>query len=249
VFRRVAQTYHVLFLWVHPARAPSRVVVVDDAVHLHAPRELLVFPLLSPSLLHLLCVSADLQSLAAPVGINRPDRLPVCRPGHTAVEDSPVGCAHRLGDSHPIQSVCVRHVAVVEPRAVAGFPLVAADHAELGGAAAFHVVAAFAEFDHGVALVAAFPALFLGLLDKASDFGIFRAVGRFVEFAGAEGTGFGFAFWAGGTLAAFFGVEVRGSDPYSAAGFRAVDSVAGVVFVVLFVEVDFEFEIKKVFDV
>jgi hypothetical protein len=52
-----------------------------------------------------------------------------------------------------------------------------------------------------------------------------------------------------GQVAHFFGVEVRWPDPDSAAGFRAVDSVAGVVFVVLFVEVDFEFEIKKVFDV
>jgi hypothetical protein len=111
------------------------------------------------------------------------------------------------------------------------------------------VIAALTEFDHGVALVAAFPAFLLSLLDEACDLGILRAVGRLVEFASAECTCFGFAFRAGSALAAFFCVEVRWPDPDPAAGIWAVDSVAGVIFVILFVEIDLELEIEEVFHV
>jgi hypothetical protein len=44
-------------------------------------------------------------------------------------------------------------------------------------------------------------------------------------------------------------VEIRRSDPDSAARVRAVNTVAGMVLVVFFVEVDFEFEVEEIFHV
>lgn len=70
-----------------------------------------------------------------------------------------------------------------------------------------------------------------------------------MEFAGTHGAGFCLALWARGTFTAFLRVEVRRPDPDTAARVRAVDAVARVVLVVLFVEVDFEFEVKEVFNV
>ena len=58
--------------------------------------------------------------------------------------------------------------SVIEPRTVARLPLCAADDAELGGAAAGHVVAAFLEFDSCRAVVAAHPAIFFCEFGEAS---------------------------------------------------------------------------------
>ena len=60
---------------------------------------------------------------------------------------------------------------------------------------------------------------------------------------------FGLALWASSTLASFLGVEVGRSDPDSTSRVRAVNPVAGVVLVVLFVECDFKLEVEQVFDV
>lgn len=111
------------------------------------------------------------------------------------------------------------------------------------------MIAALAELDHSVALIAALPAFLLSLLDQASNLRILGAIGRFVEFAATHGASFGPAFRAGGALTAFLCVEVRGSDPDATFGVRAVDAVAGVVLVVFLVEVDFELQVEQVFDV
>lgn len=102
------------------------------------------------------------------------------------------------------------------------------------------MIAALAELDHSVALIAALPAFLLSLLDQASNLRILGAIGGFVELAATHGAGFGLAFRAGGALAAFLCVEVRGSDPDAAFGVGAVDAVARVIFVIFLVEVDFE---------
>ena len=70
-----------------------------------------------------------------------------------------------------------------------------------------------------------------------------------MEFARAHCACFRLALWTSRALAAFFCVEVRWPDPDSAAGIWAVDSVAGVIFVILFVEIDLELEIEEVFHV
>lgn len=111
------------------------------------------------------------------------------------------------------------------------------------------MIAAFTQLDHGVALVAALPALLLSLLYQTGNFWILGTVGGSVEFARAHGACFRLAFGTSRALAALFCVEVRRADPDSAAAVRAVDPVAGVVFVVFLVEVDFEFEVEEIFHV
>ena len=69
------------------------------------------------------------------------------------------GYWHR--DIHVIQAVCLDGL-VVEPRTVTGFPLEAADHAELGTAATSHMITAFFQFDGGFAIITALPAFLFG---------------------------------------------------------------------------------------
>lgn len=79
---------------------------------------------------------------------------------------------------------------VVEPRAIARLPLEAADHAELGAAAARHVVAAFLELDCGGAVEAALPAFFLGDLDEFLRRGVFGTFAARVPFVVAGAADF-----------------------------------------------------------
>lgn len=200
-------------------------------------------------MLHFFGVSADLQAFATTTSIYWPDRFAIRSSGHATVEHTPIHRPHRFGDSHAVQSIRVRHFTIIEPRAVARLPLVATHHTELRRAATLHVVAAFAQLDHGVALVAALPALFLSLLHKPGNFWILGTVGGSVEFARAHGASFRLALGACGALAAFFVVEVGWADPDSAAGVGAVDAVVGVILVIFLVEGDFEFEVEEVFHV
>jgi hypothetical protein len=109
------------------------------------------------------------------------------------------------------------------------------------------MIAAFAQFYHGVALIAAFPTFFLGLLNKAGDLWVLGAVGRPMEFSSAERACFSLALRARGAFSSFLVMEVWWSDPDSASWIWAVYPVAGVILVVFLVEVDFEFEVEKVF--
>ena len=154
-----------------------------------------------------------------------------------------------------MQQAVVLHGLVVEPGAVAAFPLDAADHAEFGATAARHVVAAFFELDHGGAVVAALPA------------------GLFGDFGEA---GCGFVLWAltarvpltiaghadlGPTSLAFsvfppavdttgcVDVDVRGFYPFAAALSWAVGAVLGCVFLVFLVPFHFELDVEELVDV
>jgi hypothetical protein len=249
MLRRISYGYHVFFFRVDMTMTLSPCIdwrLSDDTVYLHPPCELGIITLLSSSLLHFFRIRSNLKSFSATACVHWADWLTVGGSG-TAVENSPVHRSHRLGDSHPIQSIGVRHFTIVEPWAVACLPFVSTHHAELGSAAAFHMIAAFAQFDHGVALVAAFPAFFLGLLDKASDLRVLGAVGGSMKFSGAERTCFGLALRASGAFSTFLRMEIWWSNPDSASWIWAVDPVASMVLVVFLVEVDLEFEVEEVF--
>ena len=62
---------------------------------------------------------------------------------------------------------------VVEPGAVARFPLEAADHAEFGAAATGHMVATFLQLDGCRAVETALPSFFLRNLDEFLRGGVF----------------------------------------------------------------------------
>ena len=104
---------------------------------------------------------------------------------------------HAFGDTHMVQAVVlvekpvVFDSVVVEPGAITGFPFLAADVAEFGAAAAGHVVAAFFELDGGLAVVAAYPAVFFGDLGEGLGFGVFGAGTGGVVFAVTGATDFG----------------------------------------------------------
>ena len=97
-----------------------------------------------------------------------------------------------LGDVHVREAVGFDGL-VVEPGAVAGFPLEAADHAEFGAAAAGHVIAAFFELDGGGAVEAALPSFFLCDLDEFLGGGVFGTFPAGMPFVVARAADFGLA--------------------------------------------------------
>lgn len=147
------------------------------------------------------------------------------------------------------------HSLVVEPRAIAAFPLDAADHAELGLAAARHVVAAFLELDGRAAVVAPLPPFLLRDLDEllrrvvpgADAAAVPAAVARRAHFRPAARAFAVFAARVG--AAAAVDVDVRGLDPFAAATRGAVEAVFGGVFLVLLVPFHLEFQVEEPVDV
>ncbi len=144
---------------------------------------------------------------------------------------------------------------VVEPGAVARLPLEAADHAELGAAAARHVVAAFLELDGGGAVEAALPAFVLCNLDEFLRRGVLGAFAARVPFVVAGAADFGPAALALAVFAAAVGaaagveVDVGGFDPGAAAAGGAVDTVFGGVFLVFPVPFSFEGIVEELINV
>lgn len=99
------------------------------------------------------------------------------------------------GDSVDLRDVHVSKAVgfdgfVVEPRAVARFPLEAADHAEFGTATTGHVVAAFLELDGRGAVEAALPSFFFRDLDKFLRGGVFGTFAAGVPFVVARAADF-----------------------------------------------------------
>ena len=98
---------------------------------------------------------------------------------------------------------------VVEHDAIASFPLLAADHAELRTAATGHVVAAVTQLHHGFTAVTSLPPFFITQLIELLQGRVF---GTFfflrVESARAVGAGFGLAFRAFSKFAAGVSVEI-----------------------------------------
>lgn len=144
---------------------------------------------------------------------------------------------------------------VVEPGAVARFPREAADHAELGAAAAGHVVAAFLELDGRGAVEAALPAFFLGDLDEFLRRGVFGAVAAGMPFVVAGAADFRLAPLAFAKLPASVGATARvdvdmcGFDPGAATPCGAVDAVFGRVLLKLSIPFSFEAVVEELVDV
>ena len=163
------------------------------------------------------------------------------------------GDAPGEGGAHVVESVRF-DCFVVEPGAVAGFPALAADHAEFGAAAAGHVVAAFFEFDGRFAVEACYPAFLLGDLDEFLRGRVFGAGAGGVPFAVAGTADFGSAAGAFAVFAAAVGaagdvcVDVGGFDPFAAVLLGAVDAVFGCEFTVFLVPLFLEFKVEEFVD-
>lgn len=147
------------------------------------------------------------------------------------------------------EAVSVLDLGVVEPRAVAGLPLAAAEDAEFGRADARHVVAAFGLLNHAGAVGTATPAFLGGDGGEGFRGFVFGTLGAFVPFATAGDADFGFAFAACGLLPACFSVDLGGLDPESTSGHRTVYPVLCRVFLVLFVPCHLELSIEEFVDV
>ena len=163
----------------------GRVVDVDEfgfavkAENLYSSRERLVSYFLVPSPVELFLVSA-------------------------------CGIAAAHGDSAGLRDVHVGEAVgfdgfVIEPRAIARFPLEATDHAEFGAAATGHVVAAFFQLDGCGAIEAALPAFFLCDLDEFLRSGVFRTFTAGVPFVVACAADFHLASLAFAILPASVG--------------------------------------------
>ena len=214
----------------------GRVVEIDEvgvggvveAEGLQASRERLVPQFLLPAPVELLLVAAG--------GVGERD---------------PAG----LGDVHVVGEAVGFDGFVVEPGAVARFPLEAANHAELGAAAAGHVVAAFLELDGRRAVEAALPSFFLGDLDELLRRGVFRAFAAGMPFVVACAADFRLAPLAFAVLPAPVGatagidVDVCGFDPRAATPSGAVDAVFRRVFLELSIPFSFEAVVEELVDV
>lgn len=142
-------------------------------------------------------------------------------------------------------------LSIVEPRTAARLPNLTTQHAELGCAAACHVVTTFLQLDHGLAVVAAPPTVFFGNLDKFLRLLVPRAFFAGVPFAVAEYADLGLTFAAFPALAASGGVhaDIGRVDPLAAATGRAVYAVLGGVLLVFCVPHDLELVIEETVNV
>lgn len=220
---------HEMACSVREAKRSTGVMVIRQGNALHPPREILVASLLLPP----------------------PRQLVMIGPRH-AVCSEPV--LADLGDVH-VQEAVILHGLVVEPWAIAAFPLDAADHAEFRAAAAGHVVAAFLELDHGRAVIAALPAGLFGDLGEAGRGFVFRALPTGVPFpiaghADLRSTPLALSVFPSTVDAAGgLDVDIGGFDPFAAPPGRAVDAVLGCVFLVLLVPFHFELYVEELVDV
>ena len=108
---------------------------------------------------------------------------------------------------------------VVKPRAIARFPLEAADHAEFGAAATRHVVATFLKLDGCRAVETALPSFFFRDLDELLRGGVFGAFAAGMPFVVTRAADFRLASLAFakfpspvGTTTGIDG-DMRGFDP------------------------------------
>lgn len=135
---------------------------------------------------------------------------------------------------------------IVEPGALACLPSGAADHAEFSSATTCHVIAAFLQFDHGLAPEATLPTLVLGLRHKPYRILILGAVPTTMPPAVTAHTNLGPALVALAELSPVVGLtDVLGADELAAALLGAVDAVAGRILDELLVPVPLEFVVKK----
>ena len=108
---------------------------------------------------------------------------------------------------------------VIEPGAIARFPLEAADHAEFGAAATGHVVATLLQLDRCGAVETALPSFFLCDLDEFLRSGVFGAFAAGMPFVVARAADFHLASLTFAKLPASVGttagidVDMCGFDP------------------------------------
>ena len=149
-----------------------------------------------------------------------------------------------------IQSILLNGL-VIEPRAIASFPLDTTDHAKLRFTATCHMIATLFQLDRGTTIVASLPSFFLGDFDKLLGGVVSRARAASMPTAIAGYAHFGSTSPAftvfSSRIGSATGVNVNacGLDPLTTATSRTVQTVFGGVLLVLLVPFHLELEIKK----
>jgi hypothetical protein len=138
---------------------------------------------------------------------------------------------------------------VVEPRAIAGFPLQTTDHAELSCATASHVVAAFLELHHCRAIEAFLPAFLFRSIDELPRCWILGTVSRCVSFVVAGGAHARTAFLTLPDLSSVFYGDMTGFNPFATPFGDAVDSILGLILLELTIPRLLEFLVEELVDV
>ena len=209
----------------------------------------------------------NMMSIHVNVPLHIPGRLIGLHPYHLGIPTPDIP-SHSHSHSHPIIILILeeppprRHPRafpqnalmvllngfIFEHGAIAGLPLLSAENAELGVAAAGHVIASFVVLDHGFAVVALLPALLLGDLLEGERGRVLGTFAASVEFGAAGNADAGATFR---TLAVSpfgslvtpgrgKGVDVLVPDELAAALSGAVDFVLGGSLFVLEVPLLFE---------
>lgn len=122
------------------------------------------------------------------------------------------------------------HGFIVEPRAIACLPFQPTDHAELCCTTTSHVIAAFLEFHHGSATVAALPSSLLRCLKKFVRFFILGAFFRSMPFTVAQTADLGLATSTLTIFPSIFFMNISWSNPFAAFSYWAINAILGRVF-------------------
>ena len=149
-----------------------------------------------------------------------------------------------------VQAVCFDGL-VVKPRTVTGFPLEAADHAELGTAATGHMITAFFQFNGGFAVVTALPAFLFSDPDEFLGCCVFGTFARGVPSIIAEAADFGPTSLAFAVLPAMvrtttsIRTNICRLDPLAALSSWAVNAILSCIFLKFLVPEILEFIVKQ----
>jgi hypothetical protein len=138
-----------------------------------------------------------------------------------------------LWNTHVVQAVLVGDRGVVEPRTFASLPRAGAEHAEVGTTAAGHMITAFFELDHSLAVEATLPSLLSSQIDKSLSLWIFGTLAAGVHFVVAQRAHLCLASRTATVLATLELVHVGRLDPLAAALCRTVKAVLCRVLLVL----------------
>ncbi len=155
---------------------------------------------------------------------------------------------------HMIEAI-VLNGFVIEPGAVASFPLQTTNHAKFCAATASHVVTALLQFNSGGAIETALPAFLLGDFGETLRGFVLGAFATRMPFAIASAAHFcstaaTFPIFAA-SVGATRGIEVDVCrfDPFTTSSCRAVDAILGSVLLVFLIPFHLEFCIEKFLDV
>lgn len=155
---------------------------------------------------------------------------------------------------HMIKSI-VLNGFIVEPGAVASFPLQATDHAKFCTTTASHMVTALLQLNCGGAIETTLPAFLLGDLGETLGGFVLGAFATCVPFAIASAAHFCSAAATFSIFAATVGttrgveVDICRFDPFATTPCRAVDAILGSVLLVFLIPFHLELCIEKFLDV